>query len=88
MSIYRVRHVIFDQIVGTDAYARETVRELFFGSKEDAEKSISLYLNKAKEAGRKFTEDAIEINSLTGHYFEETDSMVSLDEIQVFERSS
>lgn len=88
MKIYRVRHTLFDTIEGFELKAKETVKELFFSAREDAEKSMSLYLEKSKGKGHSYTDEPVNVEGLVGHYDASLEAMVSVDELDVYTRES
>ncbi len=88
MKIYRVRHIIFDTIEGSEKKAKETGKELFFADKEDAGKSLSLYLDNAKGKGRSYTDEPVEIEGLLGYYDSHYETMVTVEELTVFTNES
>jgi hypothetical protein len=88
MKVYRVRHILFDKIEGTKVMAKETVKELFFAVKDDAMKSLSLWLEKSKGKGRNYTEEPVEIDGVRGYYDAHIETMVTVEELSVFQRES
>lgn len=68
--------------------AKETVKELFFAIKDDAMKSLSLWLEKSKSKGRSYTSEPVEVDGVRGYYDAHIETMVTVEELEVFQRES